>query len=461
MAEKKDDKIKDTTENTPDSNDKGAETTSAKGAETKPSKGVINDIQGKIETEMKTDSSDETGKMPNLKLVSPDNSEKKKTEETKGKSKKKSNYASPFSPPNFPEEPKAPPTFDEHVEENFKALEGKKYDVVCLYSGGLDSLLAVKIMTGMKLKVLALKMILPFDGELEERGPIIGRNRKVGCDLLQWHTDVHFIDLIKKPEHGHGKNMNPCIDCKIHFNTIARLVMEKVGAQAVVTGDVLGQRPMSQNKDSMNVIMKKAGLKGKMLRPLTALNLDETEIEKSGKVDRSKLFDFNGRGRKPQMELAEKLGIKKYESPAGGCLLTDPGYSHRLKESFEKEEDGVLYMQLLRYGRHFRLPGGSKLILGRNDEENAKLKKMFPGKWVKFDGIETKGPWAGIQGTASLYDLKLAAQIWARYSQGRDIDPLEMRLIYPKNKKQILITHPLKIGQEAPYLIVNETQEEE
>ncbi len=203
----------------------------------------------------------------------------------------------------------------------------------------------------------------------------------------------------------------------------------------------------------MQKIEKQAELEGKILRPLTAHNCEETEIEKSGKIKREDLLGISGRARKPQMELAKKLGFDEYETPAGGCLLTDPGYAYRLQESFDNDEDDLLYFQLLRYGRHFRLPGGAKLVMGRDEEENNKLKDMFPGKWVKFDGIETKGPWAGIQGTASLYDLKLAAQIWARYSQGRDIDPLEMRLIYPKNKKQILITHPIQPGQEEPYIV--------
>jgi len=186
---------------------------------------------------------------------------------------------------------------------------------------------------------------------------------------------------------------------------------------------------------------------------LTALNCEESDLEKNGIINREMLLGIQGRSRKPQIDLAEKLGVANYATPAGGCLLTDPGFSYRLKESFEKEEHSVLDFHLLKFGRHFRLPGGSKLIVGRNEEENGKLKKLFPPSWVKFDGIEVKGPWAGIPGSASLYDLKFAAQIWSRYSQGRTEDPLEMRLIYPKNKKQILITHPLKIGLEKPYLI--------
>lgn len=343
----------------------------------------------------------------------------------------------------------------ETIIEKLEILEGKNYDLVSLYSGGLDSLLATKMILDMGHKVLGVKILMPFNGEVDDREPSFDKVKQLGkMDLLLWRTDHEFMEIVRNPRFGYGKNMNPCIDCKIYFMMVAREVMKKVGAKGIITGDVLGERPMSQNMANMQLIEKEAGVDGKVIRPLTAKNYKESDLEKEGFIDREKLLDFKGRGRSRQFKLAEKLGFKDYEQPAGGCLLTDPGYSHRLKESLGYDESGILDMHLLRFGRHFRLPGGSKLILGRNKDENSTLKGLFPPNWVKFDGIDIKGPWAGIQGSASLYDLKLAAQIWARYSQGKTIDPLEMRLIYPKNKKQILITHPLKEGQEEPYLIV-------
>lgn len=344
----------------------------------------------------------------------------------------------------------------ETIVEKLEILKGKKYDLISLYSGGLDSLLATRMVIDMGFKVLGVKVVMPFGGEVDNREPSLEKVDELDMDLLLWPTDQEYIEVLRNPRFGYGKNMNPCIDCKIYFMTVAREVMKKVGAKGIVNGDVLGERPMSQNMASMQLIEKEAGVKGKVVRPLTAKNYEESDLEKEGIIDRKKLLDFKGRGRSRQIRLAKKLGFEKYEQPAGGCLLTDPSYSMRLKESLDNEESGILDMHLLRYGRHFRLPGGSKLILGRDKEENTVLKGLFPPNWVKFDGIDIKGPWAGIQGSASLYDLKLAAQIWARYSQGKAIDPLEMRLIYPKNKKQVLITHPLKEGQEAPYLIVAE-----
>jgi tRNA U34 2-thiouridine synthase MnmA/TrmU len=333
-------------------------------------------------------------------------------------------------------------------------LREKKYDVVSLYSGGLDSVLALEKVKRMGLSVLALKIELPFSGPVNSREPNFSHDSKQKIDILTWFTQDDYTDLIRNPRWGFGSNMNPCIDCKVHFFTIAKSVMNYVGAKAVVTGEVAGQRPMSQNKDTILMIEKNAGMSGMILRPLTGLNFAPTELEKQGTVKREQLLGFSGRGRRLQFELAKDFGIKQYQNPAGGCLLTDPAYSFRLKECMRHNELSLLDLQLLKWGRHFRLPGGSKLILGRDQSENEILKDMFPPNWVKFDGIDVKGPWAGIPGSASLYDLKLAAQIWARYSQGRDTDPLEMRLIYPKNKKQILITHPLRVGQELPYIIL-------
>lgn len=186
-----------------------------------------------------------------------------------------------------------------------------------------------------------------------------------------------YLEVIKKPKHGYGKNLNPCIDCKIFMLKKAKEIMKKEGFGFIATGEVLGQRPMSQKKDTFRLMEKEAGLSGLIVRSLSAKLLAETLPEKEGLVDRNKLLDIQGRSRKVQFSLAESLGIKNYFTPSGGCLLTDPGFSARLKDLIDTQGDFSLYdIELLKLGRHFRLSKKKKFVVSRSEKEALGLLKL-------------------------------------------------------------------------------------
>ena len=244
-----------------------------------------------------------------------------------------------------------------------------KRKAIALLSGGLDSALAVKLMLDQGIEVMGVFLKSPFG---------CPTNAHTVADHLQIPLKIvdkgaAYIDLVQNPQFGYGRNMNPCIDCRIYMFLMAKRVMNEEGADFVITGEVLGQRPMSQIRPAMEIIDHESGMKRLVLRPLSAKHLHPTlpEIEKW--VDRNRLLNISGRSRKFQMQLASELGLKGYGSPAGGCLLTDPNFSGRLSEFFKNEKwksHSMTEVNLLRYGRHFYLSDGSHLLLGRNEREN-------------------------------------------------------------------------------------------
>ncbi|TET23931.1 MAG: DUF814 domain-containing protein [Candidatus Stahlbacteria bacterium] len=246
--------------------------------------------------------------------------------------------------------------------------------ILCLFSGGLDSLLTARLLKETDAEVEALHFITPFTGSAERlRGE--SYLEEWGINLRRIRISLQeFRPLLEKPPHGFGRALNPCIDCKILFLRKACEIADAEGFDAIATGEVLGERPMSQNRQSLDVIERAAGLKGRLLRPLSAKLLPETEVEKQGLIDREKLLDIQGRSRKPQFELAERWGITEFATPAGGCLLTEPQYSNKLRDLLNHLKEATdETVALLKTGRHFRYPDGSKLIVGRDKEENEEL----------------------------------------------------------------------------------------
>jgi len=264
----------------------------------------------------------------------------------------------------------------------------KKNKALVLFSGGLDSILVVKILEkqGIKVKALSFKSYF-FSVDQAEKSA-----EENDIDLMIVDFSKEHLDLVKNPKYGYGKEFNPCIDCHLLMLKKAKEVMKKNKFSFVATGEVLGQRPMSQNKKALNLIKKESSLNGYLLRPLSAKLLEETIPEKKGIIDRESLFDFSGKQRKSQMRLAKKLGIKKYPNPAGGCLLTDSEFGERLKDLFENcfNCDGN-DIKLLKYGRHFWREK-FLIIVGRDEKENKKIKKIAREKDVVVEMKEYPGP---------------------------------------------------------------------
>jgi tRNA U34 2-thiouridine synthase MnmA/TrmU len=298
----------------------------------------------------------------------------------------------------------------------------KKIKAIGLLSGGLDSTLAVKILVDMGLDVTALNFISPFcacthKGCQHEATRIA---KEFGIEIKVLLKGNDYLEVVRNPKHGYGKNVNPCIDCRIFMLKKTKLYMEEIGASFIFSGEVLGQRPMSQRKSPMLLIEREAGLEGLILRPLSARLLKPTIPELKGWVDREKLLEISGKSRKPQFELADRLGIKDFNCPAGGCRLTDAKFALRLKESFNHGEDIMRDVRLLKYGRHFRLPGGAKVIVGRNEKENAVISSLAEETELMLETMDCGSPVTLLKGSdrkTNGKELELAASLCVTYSK--------------------------------------------
>ena len=270
------------------------------------------------------------------------------------------------------------------VDEN-----GRPIRALGLTSGGLDSLLTLLVIRNQGIQVEALTFVSPF---LKPDKPIKGcRSLRIPLRVEDF-TEEHLA-VVKDPRFGHGRNMNPCLDCHSLMFRLAHRIREEEGFHFIFSGEVLGQRPMSQNRGALNLVARESGAPEYLLRPLSALRLKTTLPEERGWVDREKLLDFQGRGRKPQMALAAQLGIEDYPTPAGGCPLTEPGFSRRLRNLLALQpQAGPAEMELLRLGRHFDLGGGVKLILGRNQAENKRLEELNPPDGTSLKAAGVPGP---------------------------------------------------------------------
>ena len=298
---------------------------------------------------------------------------------------------------------------------------GKKIKAISLLSGGLDSILAARVIMEQGIDVTGVFFSSPFWSSSEKEDNLIKKAAEEnGLKVMIVPVGNDYLEIIKNPEHGWGKHINPCIDCKIYMLRKAKKIMEEIGASFVITGEVLGQRPMSQHRNSLNLIEKESGLKGKLVRALSAKLLDPTEPELEGILNREKLVDISGRARKMQYELAEKYNVKLYSSPAGGCLLTEKIFEARLKDLFEYNKKATIDdVVFLKYGRHFRY-NDSKIIVGRNQIENEFLIKNKNDDDLVFEVPEIGSPNTLLQGNKSEKVITLAAQLTALYSDSKD-----------------------------------------
>jgi tRNA-uridine 2-sulfurtransferase len=324
-----------------------------------------------------------------------------------------------------------------------------KTKAIALFSGGLDSILAFKVIADQGIEVLGVTFSTPFFGAEKARATA----RRIGLPLAVIDITEEHMRMLRSPRYGYGKNMNPCIDCHTLMLKVAGRRMEEEGADFVFTGEVLDQRPMSQGKQSLYVVAKNAGFPDRILRPLSAALLPETEPERSGKVDRSRLCDIQGRGRKRQMEMAVHYGITSYPPPAGGCLLTDPIFSRRLRDLFDRDPGhGLRDIELLKVGRHFRLSETAKAVVGRNIMDNATIERLAEAGDALIRIDQFPGPTVLLPGGGSEAERRLAAGLCARYSDApRDresavrcvqdgiITPLTVMAVTPEEAEQLLI----------------------
>jgi len=297
-----------------------------------------------------------------------------------------------------------------------------KIRALALISGGLDSLLAAKLILDQGCEVIGLHFKIPFCKiNIKKSFP------DLGIKITEVDLGEEFLKLIRNPHYGFGSNMNPCIDCKILMFSKARELMSEWGAKFIVTGEVLGQRPMSQNKQALKLIKYRSGLDDLLLRPLSAQFFPPSLAEKEGWVKREKLLDFNGRMRTPQMRLARDLGLNNYATPAGGCLLTDPGFSKRLMELLAHDELSLENLELLKIGRHFRLGKTTRLVVGRDEKENNRLSGLArAGDYLFSPQKDLAGPTCLARGLINQELIALSSQITSAYTDGAGLEKIEV-----------------------------------
>ena len=314
---------------------------------------------------------------------------------------------------------------------------------VALISGGLDSLLAAKVIQQQGIHVEGINFYTGFCVEghthaIRKKDQAKPKRNNALWVAEQLGIKLHIVDIIEEykdvvinPKHGYGANLNPCLDCKVFMVQKAREWIEKNDFDFIITGEVIGQRPKSQRKDTMPVIARESGADQLLLRPLCAKNLEPTRPELEGWVDREKLHNFGGRTRKPQMALAEQFGFEDYAQPAGGCcFLTDAQYSNKLADMWKSRGDRsyeIDDIMLLKVGRHLRPRPHFKMIIGREDGEN-KFLQGYRKQYTHLITSSHNGPLVLIDGKIDEDDLELAAQITARFSQGRNADKVDVEI---------------------------------
>ncbi|MCS7202213.1 MAG: tRNA 4-thiouridine(8) synthase ThiI [Dictyoglomus sp.] len=316
----------------------------------------------------------------------------------------------------------------------------KKARALALLSGGLDSILAVWLILQQKIEVIGINFTTPFFSS--EKAIKASKFLNIPLEIID--ITEEYLDILKNPKYGYGKNLNPCIDCHALMLKKSFELMKKYEGDFIITGEVLGERPMSQNINSLNIVAKYSGVEDYVLRPLSAKLLPITKPEREGLVEREKLLGIKGRSRKIQLELARNIGLKEIPTPSGGCLLTEKLFSKKLLDLLKNKENITRRdLELLKIGRHFRLSNNIKLIIGRNKDENEKLLSFFSEQDTLF---KAKEPSALVlvpdQIIKEKEDKEFIAKIAAYYSDHK-MDP-EIPVLYKTfYKEEILLVREL------------------
>lgn len=322
---------------------------------------------------------------------------------------------------------------------------------ISLLSGGLDSMLAICLLREQGIGMEGVVFKSPFFGtkSAEKAAKQLG----VPLHVIDFSDDI--LTLVRKPPHGFGGAMNPCIDCHAAMIRRAGEFMRAGGYDFVSTGEVLNQRPMSQNRRSLETVAESSGLKGLLLRPLSAQLLEPTVPELDGRIDRARLGSISGRNRQPQMELVKRFGLTEFPSPAGGCLLTEKGFCRKLKDLFDHTEGipPVADVELLKYARQFRLPEGGRIIVGRNRLDNMALKDLLKQGRMILHTVNVPGPTAAVLGDLSEADLLRAAAIIADYGDKGTLKEVIVRVLRPHTEAFEVRVSPLPRETYQPWML--------
>jgi len=316
-------------------------------------------------------------------------------------------------------------------------LSIKKVSALGLCSGGLDSMLSGMLLRKQGIAVQWITFETPFFSSEKAKQA----SKTSGIPLMVENITTSYLKMLKNPRCGYGKHMNPCMDCHALMFKLAGRIMTEKGFDFLFSGEVLGQRPMSQTMNSLRYVEKQSGFEGYILRPLSAKKLPETIPERQGMINRDLLMDISGRSRKPQMKLAKEFGITNYPSPAGGCLLTDKGYASRLKDLFEHQE---IYaereLHLLKHGRHFRLDKSTKIIVGRTQKDNENIQEYYDANLDTIIKVKTfPGPIVLMPHGGRNEMRMLAASICAGYSKAPENTPVEVSVSTPQGHETVRI----------------------
>lgn len=300
---------------------------------------------------------------------------------------------------------------------------------LALVSGGLDSILAAKLIQMQGIEVIGICFASAFFGSRNAEKMAA----QIDMPLIIVDFTEEHLKMTKNPKHGYGKNMNPCIDCHAMMLSYAGNMLAELNGDFLITGEVLNQRPMSQNKKSLGIVQKESGFEDKILRPLCALNLDPTQMENDGLVDRTRLLGISGKSRKPQIELAKQLGIEEYPSPAGGCMLTEPQFANRLRDLYKhgKERVEPIDVELLKLGRHMRISPDLKVVCTRNESEYELFMELLKDDYIIFNTADCTGSTVvlvpSVTGSITQEDMTFAGSVAARYSKEREKDSVRIK----------------------------------
>ncbi len=334
----------------------------------------------------------------------------------------------------------------------------QKRKALALLSGGLDSTLAVKMMLDQGVQVEALNFTSPFctcTGKNSGcKSEAVRVAQEFAIPIKVMNKGLDYLEIVRNPAHGYGKGVNPCVDCRIYLLRKAKEYMAESGADFVITGEVLGQRPMSQRRDTLRVIERESGLEGLILRPLSARHFEPTIPETEGWVDRDKLLAIKGRSRKEQFELADDLDVKNYPCPAGGCLLTELSFVPKVRDMFDHADElNLRDCRLLKIGRHFRIGERTKVIIGRNESDNNLLESVRQPDEAAITWLDGNTPVGVIVGRQDSRNLDLAGRILLRYTKADPAAACRILIRDNDGERTVSSVNDLDDAAVQPYLV--------